>query len=55
MKTAEVFSDIKNDLQLQGKPLPINDIWIAAHTIESQSVLITFDKHFNSIKNLRTW
>jgi len=35
--------------------LPINDIWIAAHTIETGSLLITYDDHFKNIENIRLW
>ena len=55
IETAEIFSEIKNQLKLKGSPLPINDIWIAAHSIETGSVLITYDKHFNHISGLRKW
>ncbi len=55
IETAEIFSEIKNQLKLKGTPLPINDIWIAAHSIETGSVLITYDKHFNHISGLRKW
>ena len=53
-ETAEIFAEIKNTLRNNGTPIPINDIWIAAHTIESGSVLVTFDGHFNAICGLRT-
>lgn len=52
-ETAEIFSEIKSKLKSSGKPIPINDIWIASHCIETGSVLITCDKHFNSIAGLR--
>ncbi len=55
IETAEIFSEIKNQLELNGTPIPINDIWIAAHSIETGSVLITYDKHFNHIPGLRKW
>lgn len=55
IETAEIFSEIKNQLKLKGTLLPINDIWIAAHSIETGSVLITYDKHFNHISGLRKW
>ncbi len=55
METAEIFSEIKNKLKVNGTPLPINDIWIAAHSIETGSVLITYDKHFDKISGLRKW
>ena len=52
-ETAEFFAFIKNNLKKQGKPLPINDVWIAAHTLESGSTLVTFDKHFTVIEGLK--
>lgn len=54
-ETAEFFALIKNQLKKIGKPIPVNDIWISAHTIESGSILVSYDNHFNSIENLRIW
>jgi tRNA(fMet)-specific endonuclease VapC len=52
MDTAEFFSTIKNDLRRKGAPIPINDVWIAAHTMETGSMLITFDTHFREVSGL---
>ncbi len=52
-ETSEVFGIVKTDLKKQGKPIPINDVWIASHTLETGSVLITFDKHFSHVHGLR--
>lgn len=54
-ETARIFGEIKNDLKAAGTPLPMNDIWIAAHVKESGAELITYDKHFEKIKGLRVW
>jgi tRNA(fMet)-specific endonuclease VapC len=54
-ETAKVFGLIKNNLKKVGTPLPINDVWIAAHTFESGSILITYDNHFLKIPDLRVW
>jgi len=54
-ETAEVFAEIKYGLKRAGTPVPINDIWIAAHAIETGSVLVTFDAHFRKISGLRLW
>jgi tRNA(fMet)-specific endonuclease VapC len=32
--------------------MPTNDIWIAAHALESGAELLTFDRHFESIDGL---
>jgi tRNA(fMet)-specific endonuclease VapC len=36
-------------------PLLINDMWIAAHALESGSVVITYDAHFKTVPGLRLW
>ena len=54
-ETSEIFADIKYKLKKTGKPIPINDVWIASHVIETGSVLITFDEHFQNIPGLRIW
>ncbi len=55
LETAEVFGSIKNSLTLAGTPLPINDVWIAAHGIETGSIIITYDTHFKQVPGLRLW
>jgi tRNA(fMet)-specific endonuclease VapC len=52
--TADRFGRIAAALRKTGKPIPSNDIWIAAHTFESGGELITFDRHFEAVPGL-TW
>ncbi len=54
-ETAEIFGEVKAELHSKGKMIPLNDIWIAAHTIETGSKLITYDSHFKHISGLRIW
>ena len=54
-ETADIYAQVAHRLKKQGTPIPINDIWIAAHTIETGSKLITFDKHFSKIPGIRIW
>jgi tRNA(fMet)-specific endonuclease VapC len=54
-ETAEVFGSLKNSLRQAGTPLPINDVWIAAHGIETGSVIVTYDQHFYKILGVRLW
>ncbi len=54
-ETAEVFGVVKQDLKTAGTPLPINDVWIAAHTLETGSTLVTYDNHFKKIAGIRRW
>ncbi len=53
--TASIFGTLKSSLKKAGTPLPINDVWIAAHTIETGAMLISYDKHFTQITGLRHW
>lgn len=50
--TADRFSRIYAALRRTGKPIPTNDIWIAAHAMESGAELISFDPHFDRVEGL---
>jgi tRNA(fMet)-specific endonuclease VapC len=50
--TADRYSRIASYLKRQGTPIPTNDLWIAAQTIEYGAELITSDKHFENISGL---
>jgi len=41
-ETAEVFGKVKQNLKKAGTPLPINDVWIAAHAIETGSTISVY-------------
>lgn len=51
-ETAHYFSQIFNSLKCKGKPIPTNDIWIAAHALEYGCIVCTLDKHFQYIDGL---
>lgn len=50
--TADRYSRIAAQLRRNGTPIPINDIWIAAHAVEYGAELITMDKHFEKVSGL---
>jgi tRNA(fMet)-specific endonuclease VapC len=52
-ETAQIFASIKNNLTLAGTPLPINDIWIAAHALETGAAIVTYDRHFQLVQGVR--
>lgn len=52
-ETSDIYSDIIYDLKKKGRPIPTNDVWIAAQSMEQGSVLLTLDKHFKQIDGLR--
>ncbi|HLE89737.1 MAG TPA: type II toxin-antitoxin system VapC family toxin [Anaerolineales bacterium] len=51
-ETARVYGEIKNSLRLKGRPLPENDIWIAAIAVQHNLTLVSRDAHFSEIENL---
>jgi tRNA(fMet)-specific endonuclease VapC len=55
LDTAECFGSIKSALAKKGKPLPQNDIWIAAQCLETGAVLVTYDNHFREVDGIRIW
>jgi len=54
-ETAEIFGFIKHEMDKVGTHIPIHDVWIASHTLETGSTLITFNTHFSNIPGLRVW
>ena len=50
--TSDRYSRIASHLKSQGTPMPSNDIWIAAQSMEHGIELITSDRHFENIASL---
>ena len=50
--TARQYGAIKNQLRTKGKPMPENDIWIAAIAEQHQLILVTWDRHFQNVARL---
>lgn len=48
--TADYFGRIAADLDRRGRPIPTNDIWIAAHAMETGADLVSYDPHFGEIQ-----
>lgn len=51
--TSREYGIIKEQLRRKGKPIPENDIWLAAIARQYNVVLITRDKHFSQIDGLK--
>jgi tRNA(fMet)-specific endonuclease VapC len=52
LETADRFGRIAAGLRGKGTPLPTNDIWIAAHAMESGADLLSFDQHFAHVDEI---
>jgi tRNA(fMet)-specific endonuclease VapC len=50
--TSDRFGRISAELRRKGRPIPTNDIWIAAHAMEAGAELISSDSHFEVIDGL---
>lgn len=52
IETSEFYCAILEQLRRDGTPIPTNDIWIAASTMEHGAHLGTLDSHFKHIAGL---
>lgn len=50
--SAERFALVWSELRAKGRPIPTNDIWVAAHAMETGAELISFDRHFEAVNGL---
>ena len=51
--TAKHYGNIKAQLKRKGKPIPENDIWIAAIAFQYELTLVSRDFHFENISGLQ--
>jgi tRNA(fMet)-specific endonuclease VapC len=54
VSTSNIFGQIKTELKKIGKPIPDNDIWIAAIAQENDLIIATRDKHFLELDFVKT-
>jgi tRNA(fMet)-specific endonuclease VapC len=52
METARIYGLIKAELRRKGRPIPENDLWIAASARQHDLVLVTRDPHFERVETL---
>ena len=50
--TVRYYARIFASLRRAGTPVPVNDVWIAAATMECNGHLLTFDRDFRRIADL---
>ncbi len=50
--TARLYGEVKTRLRQKGRPIPDNDIWIAASALQHSLVLVTRDAHFDDVEEL---
>lgn len=54
VETTERYAVIYRHLRLSGKPIPANDLWIAASAMQYGLKVITLDRHFLEISQIIT-
>ena len=50
--TADRYSRIFASLRAKGRPIPTNDVWIAAHAMETGADLLSADRHFRHVDGI---
>ncbi len=50
--TADWYAEVKFELRKKGRPIPENDVWIAAIARQHSLTLLTRDAHFQDIEGL---
>ncbi len=53
-ETAHCYAKIREELKVAGKPIPSNDLWIAALCRESGFPVVTRDAHFRLVRGIQT-
>ena len=54
VNTAHTYGVLKTALRRKGRPIPENDIWIAASAVQHRLVLVTRDEHFTHVNDVET-
>jgi predicted nucleic acid-binding protein len=52
-QTSECYALIYYELRNKGRPIPTNNLWIAATAIQHNLTLFTYDSDFQHIENLK--
>ena len=53
-QTTHYYAQLHQQLRNDGRPIPTNDLWIAALAVQHDLVLCTSDRHFRQIPQLVT-
>ena len=51
--TADLYASIRHDLKKRGRPIPENDVWIAALARQFDLEVVSRDAHFDHIADIR--
>lgn len=51
--TTKAYAQVRDELRQAGRPIPENDIWIAALARQHSQPVVSQDSHFDDVPNLR--
>ncbi len=51
--TAEHYAEVRDELRRQGRPIPDNDVWIAALARQYRVTLASRDRHFDAVSGVQ--
>ena len=51
-ETSAHYAQVRSELKKAGKPIPSNDLWIAALCRQHRLRLMSGDRHFDAVRNL---
>lgn len=51
-KTTVVYAQVRDELRRKGRPIPENDVWIAALARQHHQPVVTQDGHFDDVPDL---
>ncbi len=51
-ETGEHYGNIMPSLRSKGRPIPTNDVWIAAHVFETGTELVSGDRHYEAVDGI---
>lgn len=49
---ARLYAEIVGSLRAKGRPVPTNDVWIAATAARAGATLVSYDAHFAAIERI---
>ncbi len=52
-ETAQHYADIREELRQVGRPIPQNDLWIAALARQHHLPIVSRDSHFDKVKKVK--
>lgn len=51
--TADYYATVRHELKLRGRPIPENDLWIAALARQHSLEIVSRDPHFDYVEGIR--